>query len=128
MDLFSVLRYDEIILNHTVKVCKIYFVFIFTLVHTGYMPEGVKKKTISMEEDLYKKALQRAEALGYESFSAYLQFLMEADTASRPDHVRSEKGLYTRGEKQTSLRLNESDGSNSADHEKDHGGKPDGEQ
>lgn len=55
---------------------------------------GVKKKTISMEETLYQRALERSAALGYESFSAYLQFLLEADTAKKPLHVRAESGAF----------------------------------
>lgn len=49
-----------------------------------------------MEANLYRKADDRWRKLGYSSFSEYIQFLIDADVTSRPDHVtsRGEKGTF----------------------------------
>ncbi len=50
---------------------------------------AVKKKTFSMPDELFQAALKRSEAMGYESFSAYLTYLIEEDIRHRPAHVLS---------------------------------------
>lgn len=47
-----------------------------------------------MEPELLKKAKERAEKLGYGSFSEYVQFLLEADVSDQTPHVtiRDESG------------------------------------
>jgi hypothetical protein len=52
------------------------------------------RTTISLEGDLYKKAVKRAAALGYKSFSAYAEFLLERDVRERGSHIREEPGQY----------------------------------
>lgn len=78
---------------HTVNLCKTKF-DIFTFCHTLLMMSELSRKTISMEKKLYRAALERAEKLGYGSFSEYIQFLMEADVEEKPAHItkRTESG------------------------------------
>lgn len=49
--------------------------------------DSLAKKSISMEKDLYEKAIVRYNALGYKSFSEYIQFLIEADVSRKAPHV-----------------------------------------
>lgn len=62
----------------------------------GESEPKLSRKTVSMEANLYRKADDRWRKLGYSSFSEYIQFLIDADVTSRPDHVtsRGEKGTF----------------------------------
>ena len=45
------------------------------------------RTTISLDSKLYEKAVKRAEALGYKSFSAYVEYLIAKDVTDRGSHV-----------------------------------------
>lgn len=47
-----------------------------------------KRTSISIQPKVLNKGLERVQALGYESFSEYLAFLIERDHLEHPDHVR----------------------------------------
>lgn len=48
------------------------------------------KKAISLPAEMYQDALKRLGAMGYTSFSEYIQFLIREDLRNRPAHVREE--------------------------------------
>jgi hypothetical protein len=50
------------------------------------------KKTISLPQEMYEAALARAKRMGYDSFSEYVQYLIQQDLDDRPKHslVREE--------------------------------------
>lgn len=60
------------------------------------MAEKVARTTISVDQALYKAAVKRAAALGYKSFSAYIEHLIKKDLEERPSHItiREEPELY----------------------------------
>ncbi len=47
----------------------------------------LSRTTVSMDGDLYDRAVERLKKLGYSSFSEYIQFLLEADLRDRTPHV-----------------------------------------
>lgn len=47
-------------------------------------------KTVSLDTELYRKAVDRAERLGFRSFSGYVQTLIAADVGMSGDMVLSE--------------------------------------
>lgn len=51
------------------------------------------KRSVSAPQALMDQANARAEALGYTSFSHYVQALMRADVLRRTQHVREEVAL-----------------------------------
>lgn len=61
----------------------------------------VARSTISLDPEVMKKAIKRADALGYKSFSAYCEHLISDDLEKRPAHVtvREEAGQYQKKEK-----------------------------
>lgn len=57
-----------------------------------------KKPSVSMPEDLFSRASTKAKALGYASFSEYIQFLLREDLDKNSQHivVRDERGIHYR--------------------------------
>lgn len=55
-----------------------------------------KRTSISITEDAVTKGRARAHALGYESFSSYVEFLIHRDAQERARHVvtRDENGTH----------------------------------
>lgn len=57
-----------------------------------------------MPEDLFKEASERAKELGYNSFSEYIQFLLQEDLDSESGHIvvrESGEVHYGRSDKKT---------------------------
>lgn len=62
-------------------------------------PEPKKRKTsISLRSDVFEAAEKRYHELGYPSFSAYLEFLIQSDDQSDAEHqvVRDAEGTHYR--------------------------------
>lgn len=58
-------------------------------------PQGDNvSKTVSMQTAMWKAAEARQKALGFRSYSAYVQSLLRKDLAERPDHVMREEKTY----------------------------------
>jgi hypothetical protein len=45
------------------------------------------RTTISVDNTIYEAGQKRQAALRYKSFSAYVEYLLEKDTADRPKHI-----------------------------------------
>lgn len=56
----------------------------------------LKRTTISLSENLFEGAQDRMGKLRYQSFSDYVQYLIQADLDDRPQHltVREEGSIY----------------------------------
>lgn len=61
------------------------------------------RTTITLNIDIWKAGLKRAKALGYKSFSAYCEYLVDYDVRERPSHVtvRQEQGQQKKAAKKS---------------------------
>lgn len=59
------------------------------MLYNSHMPQR-KAAAVSMTEDLFERAKERAESLGMTTFSAYVVQLIRADVAARGSFVLSE--------------------------------------
>lgn len=59
------------------------------MLYSNLMPQR-KAAAVSMTEDLFERAKERAESLGMTTFSAYVVQLIRADVAARGNFVLSE--------------------------------------